>query len=426
MVLLAFLLVFSLAFLGQAKNLVIPGPDSDHKYKPAIASFSLTDISRKDPWDTNSDRKIALTVFMPVPEKACTECALPYMPDQTAKISNEQFFGDKNKGVFEKMQIHGCCSSSASIDAAKLPVLVIDGQTDTSRFMYTNLARYVAANNVAVVLLDHPHDSSIVEFEDKSVAYNSGRTALSSFSPLTAWNSTVTNALDIRVKDTQFALTSLTSQTLLERVFSNVKFTSGLDITSYAIAGHALGGTVATSLGTSDSRALFSINLSGSSPPLVSKTPKPVYFIGRQNFLRDNDINWPTSWQYLTGPATEFDLQESEVMDFTDLSVIMELAASDGMKGLAGSGLGRQGVWANHALRCFVEGIVKDGMGIGDGKSLSHCVRLFGDERMVPYAARHAPKAGKGLGGGKGVGVIDVGDKTSGAVSSRKWRRWFF
>ncbi|KAH7080852.1 hypothetical protein FB567DRAFT_606213 [Paraphoma chrysanthemicola] len=410
MALLSVFLVLLLAFLGQAKNLVIPGPDSDHKYKPAIASFSLTDTSRKDPWDKN-DRKIAVTLLMPVPVNACKECALPYMPDQTAKISNEQFFGDKKKGVFEKIQIQGCCSSSESIDAAKLPVLVIDGQTDTSRLMYTNLAQYVAANNVAVVLVDHPHDSSIVEFEDKSVAYNSGRTGLSSFSPLTAWNSTVTNALDIRVRDIQFALTSLASQELLARVFPNVKFTSALNTASYAIAGHALGGTVATSLGTSDPRVLLSINLSGSSPPLTSKTSKPVFFIGRQNFLRDNDINWPTSWQYLTGPATEFDLQESELMDFTDLSVIMELAATDGMKGLAGAGLGKQGVWANHALRCFVEGIVKDELDIGDGKSLSH--------------SRLAPRAGKSVDGAKGVGVIDGGDKESGASSSRKWRRWF-
>lgn len=420
MAVLALLLVLLLAFLGhidgvRAKNILMPAPDAEHKYKSAVASFSLVDFSRKDPWDTAENRKIMLTIFMPIPEKSCSECAVPYMPDQTAKINNEQFLGDRNKGVFEQMQYKACCSASGTIDAAKIPLVLVDGHTDTSRLVYSNLARYVAANNVVVVLIDHPHDSSIVEFEDKSIAYNSGRTSLSNLSPLTSWNATVTKAIDIRIQDIKFALTSLADLSLLTRSFSAVKFSSALSTSSYAIVGHGLGGTVATQLGVADPRVRFSINLSGSAPPITQNTAAPVYFIGRENFLRDNDINWPAAWPHLTGPATEFDLQDSEIMDFTDASVVLELAQREGgMAGLQAKGLGKQGVWANHAVKCFVEGIVKDELK-GDGKAVSNCVRIFGDERMVPYAARLKPKIEP---------TVTPGDKESGAASLR-WRRWF-
>ncbi|KAF2026239.1 hypothetical protein EK21DRAFT_116026 [Setomelanomma holmii] len=415
MALLSLLTVLLLAFVGHvplvyAKNIVIPGPDSEHKYKPAVASFSLNDQSRKDAWDTADNRKIMVSVFMPIPEKFCTECALPYMPDQTAKISNDQFFGDKNKGVFEPMQYKACCGASGSVDVSKLSVVVIDPHTDTSRLLYANLARFVSANNVVVVLIDHPHDSSIVEFEDKSIAYNSDRTGLSNFSPLTTWNETVRRAVDIRVKDINLALDSLSDPATLIRAFPSIKFTSGLDTSAYGIVGHGLGGTVATTLGTSDPRAQFSINLSGSSGPLTTKTKRPTYFLGRQNFVRDADINWPEAWKHLIGPATEFDLQNSEIMDFTDLPVIIELGKSqDGAKDLKPKAgiVGGQGAWGNHAVVCFVEGIIKQEFRIDD-KAVSNCIWIFGDERMVPYAARLAPQA-----------FVEQEAKKSGAMSRR-------
>jgi hypothetical protein len=163
---LSILVVVLLAFFGQSNGLLIPGPDSEHKYNSAVADFALTDTSRKDPWD-GGDRKIMVSLFMSVPGSSCSsECERPYMPGFTAKIANEQFFGDKGKGVFEKVAYKTCCAAKQAVDASRIPVVVVNGQTDTSRLMYANLARYIAANNIAVALLDHPHDSSVTEFPD--------------------------------------------------------------------------------------------------------------------------------------------------------------------------------------------------------------------------------------------------------------------
>jgi hypothetical protein len=382
---LTLLLVVLLAFFSQVHSILIPAPDSEHKFKSAVAEFLLVDNKRKDSHSIDDDRKIMVSLFMPIPVSDCThECDHAYMGKVTAKIANNQTLGDPNNGVFEKMKYTVCCGSSKPIDASNIPVVVLEPHTDTSRLLYANLARYMTANNVAVVLIDHPHDSSVVEFSDTDVVFNSGATGLSNFSPLTAWNSTVTNAIDIRIQDIFMALERVQDANLLTRYFgSNFNFSSGLNISSYSIVGHGLGGTVATQLSISDHRVRLSINLSGSAPPLDHNIASSVYFIGRANFKRDDDINWPQTWKHLTGPSTEFDLADSEIMDFTDLPIVIDATGNSKLKGI---GLGNSGPWDNHAVKCFVEGILRDQLH-GETGAVSHCIQLFGD-RMVPYMAK--------------------------------------
>jgi hypothetical protein len=379
------LLIILLALFSQVKGVLIPGPDSKHKYTSAVAEFSLVDSTRKDPWATTENRKIMVSLFMPVPVSSCTnECEHPYMGREAAKIANNQFLGGTNMGVFEKMGYTVCCSTNQPIDVSEIPVVVLEPHTDTSRLMYATLARYMTANNVAVILLDHPHDSVVVEFKDSPIAWNSGATGLSNFSPLTAWNSTVTNAIAIRIQDINLALTALQDTNLLTHSFPSIYFTNTLNTSTYSIVGHGLGGTVATTLSTTDPRVRFSINLSGSAPLLDHNTSAPIYFLGRTDFRRENDINWPNTWTQLTGPATEFDLHDSDIMDFTDLSTIVDLARKEaGFTGLKGNGLGSTGPLGNDAVKCIVEAYIRDHLK-GEMGTLSNCVRIFGT-RMVPY-----------------------------------------
>jgi hypothetical protein len=389
-----------LAFYSQVvHSVLIPGPDNGHKYKSAVAEFALTDTARKDPHAEGEDREIMVSLFMPIPVTSCTgECQHTYMPSTVAKIANNQTLGNYNNSVFEKMAYAVCCSSYRPIDASKIPVVVLEPHTDTSRLLYSNLARYMTANNVAVVLLDHPYDSSIVEFHDGRIVYQAGATGLSNFSPLTAWNATVTSAIDIRIADIEFALSALTDPSILATNFPKIQFTGALDTSKYSIVGHGLGGTVATSLSSSSDRVFLSINLSGSPPPLNHTISTPTFLLGRSDFRRTDDILWPSSWPFLTGPATEFDLADSGIMDFTDLPIVIEVS---GVKGLKGKGLGNSGPWANHAVKCFVEGILRDNVH-GETGAVHDCVRIF-EERMFPYMV------------GRRMDVV----KRSGAVSRR-------
>jgi len=343
-----------------------------------------------------------------------------YMPPQTAKIANEQFIegNERDAGVFEAMTYSSCISSSSGGggDVSKVPVVVLEPHVDTSRLMYSTMARYIAANGAAVVVIDHPGDASIVQFtssrtRDLEIVYNSGTVPLSNLSPITEHNQTVESAVSTRISDIAFTLSQINSTSLLTRQFPSLHFTGSLNTESYGIIGHGLGGTVATSLslfptllsGTksptpNSSTTAFSINLSGTPPLLNTSTTNttntPLLFFGRSDFRREHDINWPTTWSHLTGPATEFDLDDSAIFDASDLPLVMELAREEGGKTAAvGKGLsGNRPAEGARAVICFLENTVKEMMGLeGQGRNVGDCIRMF--EGVRPY-----PGYGKGKG----------------------------
>ncbi|KNG44477.1 hypothetical protein DDE82_000400 [Stemphylium lycopersici] len=393
---LTLIIVLALGFSGSSNAIQIPGADDNHKYKVAVTHFPLTDTAHKDPYHPTEDRRVMVSLFMPIPKNSCSlECETTYMPPQTAKIANEQFVvgGKRDAGVFEEMSYKVCCRSTDKIDASKIPVVVLEPHVDTSRLLYSTMARFISANGAVVVMIDHPGDTSIVEFTSSrkrglDTVYNSGTVPLSNMSPLTNWNSTVETAITTRKSDISFTLSQINTSAFLQRQFPSFSFTSALNTNTYGIIGHGLGGSVATSLGTSSSAAtVFSINLSGTPPLLASDVRNsPLFFFGREDFRRENDIHWPTTWSHLTGHATEFDLDDSAIFDVSDLPKIIELARNEGGKeGVAGKGLsGYAPVQGAQAITCFVENIVKMQFRLeGQGQDLSGCVRIFGG--VVPY-----------------------------------------
>lgn len=383
--LLGVVVVVLLASLGRGDPATIPTPFfGNHTHNAAVAHINVFDQSREDPW-TGEKRIFRVSLFMPIPKEHCTNnCTHTYMPEQTARICNEQFAGEYESGIFYIMSMKVCCGANARLDASKTPVVVIEPHTDTTRFLYSSMAQHLSANGVAVLLMDHPRDTSIVEFPDQPIIYNSGSTPLSNFSPLTEWNSTITNALDIRTKDIDSALQLISSPDILTKYFPNIAYVNNLDTSTYSIIGHGFGGTLATQLSIlQPARVRFSINLSGSAPPLDTPTSSTIYFLGRTNFRREHDIHWPATWTHLTGRATEFDLSDSDIMDFTDIPLVVEIAKYyTGWKNINARGVGNSGPWGHEAMKCFVEGITKkEILGYLDG--IEACVRDFGN--MVPY-----------------------------------------
>ncbi|CAE7030237.1 hypothetical protein HRS9139_04864 [Pyrenophora teres f. teres] len=400
----ALLGVFAVLF-SNVHAISVPGADNRHDYKVAVTHFALTNTGVKDPYHPTEDRRVMASLFMPIPKDSCSkECTEPYMPPMTAAIANEQFIagGKRNIGVFESMDYKVCCGSSATIDASNIPVVVLEPNVDTSRLLYSTMARFISANGVAVVLIDHPGDASIVQFPPSTSrvrratttdVYNSGTVPLSNFSPLTSWNSTITTALLVRQTDISFVLAHITSSpSFLPTHFPALAFSTPLNTSSYGIIGHGLGGTLATSLSLSNtSTTRFSINLSGSAPPLTKPVANsPLWFFGRSPaFRREHDINWGRTWLHLAGRiATEFDAVDAGVFDMSDLPVIVELAQNEGGKGAAVVGRGISGggnaVQVQHGVLCFVENVVKGALGReGQGVGVQDCVRMFAG--VVPY-----------------------------------------
>ncbi|KAF7572575.1 Atrophin-1 multi-domain protein [Pyrenophora tritici-repentis] len=343
----ALLSVVAVLFTKHAHAVTVPGADDRHNYKVAVSHFALTNTGVKDVYHPTEDRRVMASLFMPIAKNSCSkECTEPYMPSMTAAIANEQFIvgGKRDIGVFETMDYKVCCASSVTIDASKIPVVILEPNVDTSRLLYSTMARFISANGVAVVLIDHPGDSSIVQFTPSTTSrvcraaasdvYNSGTVSLSNFTPLTSWNATIATALSVRETDIAFVMSQLGDSSFLPRQFPYFTFSAALNTTSYGAVGHGLGGTLATSLSVyNTSTTRFSINLSGAAPPLTTPVVNtPLFFFGRSpSFRRENALNWAATWQQLRGRiSTEYDVVDADVFDMSDLPVIVELAQNEG------------------------------------------------------------------------------------------------
>jgi hypothetical protein len=380
--------IILVALVDPSSAVIIPDPDSLHEYRVAVANFPLTNAAQRDPYAPTLDRKLSVSLFMPVRKADCTaNCETLYMPVDTARTSNAQFFGDTSSGVFERMKYQACCGSSGVIDASKYPIVFLESQVGTSRFLYSTLARFISANGMAVVLVDHPYDASIDQYESYGLSEirNNGSVNLDPFTAFTSWNETVTKAIDTRIQDINFVLQQLQDISLLQRQFPSLKFNTTFDNSSYTVVGHGLGGTTATKLSTLDPRVRFSINLSGSAPLLQQPTSADIYFFGRSDFRRENDIHWPATWKNLAGKATEWDLKDAGIFDFSDLPWIVDLARKDeGMTIESVKGLQGLGPWGFHITACFLEGYMKTELAVPkDFFAVSKCVGMF--PQMVPY-----------------------------------------
>lgn len=374
--------------LPRSHGFMLPDPHpEDIKWVSVAATqFSLVDESRKDPWHPDENRKLMVDLFLPLNATLTTNnCSNLYMPDQTARFSNGQFFGDERANVFEQAIFHSGCRTSEVLEGKNLPIVFLEPGVGVTRLIYRQLARQMSSVGFAVVTIDHPYDASIVEFDKASgfeSIFNNGTITLDPYEPIKEWNATMTKVINTRVADIKFVLEQLKPASTLERQFPDFTFGSPLDIDSYTIVGHGVGGTVATWLSISDPRARFSINLSGSAPLLKTPTEASIYFFGREGYRRENDIHWKDSWKYLHGKATEWDMMKAGQMDMSDLPFIADFAKKELGKDVKGKGMGAIGPNGFHITSCFVEAYLRTELR-GERTRIGNCVRLFPD--MVPY-----------------------------------------
>lgn len=355
----------------------VPAPD-DKDWLVAHHRSSVVDSSRKDPFDPSEDRKLAFSLFVPVYNRDCTKnCSEQYMPDQTAKVSNLQFFGNESANVFDKLLFNSCCNSSKEVNVEDYPVIVFEPTVGTSRHIYTQLARQLSANGAAVVTIDHPYDASIVEFDDsddKRAIVNNGTVPMDPFQVNNQWNDTTTKTIDTRMADIDFVIDHIGKADILGKFWPDIKFTPSLNTTVYYMIGHGLGGTVATTIAARRARVRWSINISGSVPIFLGDVKDYIVFFGRDDYKREDDSNWMESWKRFVGPTVEWDFMKYGHMSFTDLPLIVQFVNPD----LKAKGLKEHGIGAYTANSCFLEAYLRDTI-LGESGQLTKCLNVFKD-----------------------------------------------
>ncbi|KAF1998380.1 hypothetical protein P154DRAFT_404472, partial [Amniculicola lignicola CBS 123094] len=306
-------------------------------FKVAISHLAFSNSQVMDTLAPNqTPRKVMTTLFFPINATSCTNtCSFPYMSTPISNITTRQFSKSATSTSpamdIASMQFRACCVNNRALQPKKYGLVILEPGFGTSRLMYGAIANEIASHGHAVITIDHPYDANIVEYTTTSEnTFISNSIPLDPFSPNNAWNDTISKVVQTRVTDIQFVLKSLENQDVADQYFAPhnyiKSFASGFDMSKIGIVGHGLGGTVATRMAILDPKFRVSINMDGSPPPLSSDTTAPIVFFGRKDHRREHDELWKRAWPHLKGEkATEFDMKNGGVFDYSDLPLIANL-----------------------------------------------------------------------------------------------------
>ncbi|KAF2715766.1 hypothetical protein K504DRAFT_457904 [Pleomassaria siparia CBS 279.74] len=315
------MLLFFLVGLIQASVVRLPSPVTEKNYyhETMVTHLDLTDPNTPDDLNPALNRKMQISLFYPILGSWCSvTCGFPYMPAVASSFTSKQFLGANNT-YFDSFEFTACCAApDHKHDPGKVPLLILDPAVGTSRHVYGILAQRIASGGTAVVTIDHPHDTSVIQFENGDTVQ--GSVQLNPFVAINPWNATVDNALTARTADIKYVLSQLAVVDVVKKLLPSLNVQHAFKTDSFGIAGHGLGGTVATYFGVSDNRTAVSINIDGTPPLLTQNTTKNFVFFGRDpGARREDDIHWNSTWNHIFGQKTAYNLQKGDVFDFTDL-----------------------------------------------------------------------------------------------------------
>ncbi|KAG9200387.1 hypothetical protein G6514_007059 [Epicoccum nigrum] len=373
----------------------IPPSNDSYPYKVSVAHFETLGTVASDPLTyrpTSAREPIQMSLFLPVPKADCVaECGKLYMPADIA-CSAEKLFFKECKNVFSRIRYKYCCSSHKAIDAINFPLVFMEPQAGISRFLYTTLARYISANGMAVVLIDHrnvTHWDSFTDFPiwgdmtvNRTVEHPEPGLPTDEYAEL------YRRGIDIFM-----VVTALQDISLLSRHFPAFNFNTPIGTNRFGIVGHGVGGSVGTQIAAFSHRCHTSINLSGAAPKVSNPascmdhvaTPGTIYFFGRSDYNRDTNVVWEATLEAWGNKAVEYDLQSAGLFDYSDLPLIVDLARKNagieikGVNGLRDT-LGPLGF---HVTACYVEAILKNEL-IQPGNYVEECQSMF--YQMQPHS----------------------------------------
>jgi len=192
------LLVLAAVPLGQ--GILLPKPGGS--FKVSLTHSQLIDTHRLDPWglDTIEYRRVMVSRFDPITPKTCRQIIVPYMTPVVAATEDE-ILGpyDWPLHILDKMEIAVCDPKKGKVK--KAPTVLFSPGMNTTKSFYSALAIEVASRGYSVITIDHPFETDVVEFPDKTIAYGGHGSSK---------NLTFVNfALEVRAKDISFVLDAM-------------------------------------------------------------------------------------------------------------------------------------------------------------------------------------------------------------------------
>lgn len=172
--------------------------------------------------------------------------------------------------------------------------------------MCTNLA----SQGYNVITVEEPGQVGVLTYADGHVQY-------ADLDAIESDDEAITAAVDVRVADLNFVLTTLSSPSF-RASHPNIQ----LNTSKVAIFGHSLGGAASLAGIVNNTRYLGGADLDGAiyGGPLTHTTTKPFMIFASSGHNQSLAItNWATAWKNLLGWRVQLELNDSVHYSFTDL-----------------------------------------------------------------------------------------------------------
>lgn len=313
-------------------RLVPPEPTGPHAV--GRVDLHLVDGDRGHPWAEGVEqRELMVTLWYPAEDGGGERAR--YVPDAVADVlagQLEQVGLSRGAVDFAGSSTNAVDGADVAADAGALPVLLYSPGFNQSRHQAVAHLEELASQGYAVAAVDHPHETSAVEFPDGRVVRDSvpGGDA-----------STLRSALRTRVADLRLVLDAV-----VELADGGNPDAAGrplpeglgeaLDPERVGVFGHSAGGLAAAEVMLDDDRVDAGADLDGSiayhigdedwAEAALRGVDRPFLLFGagrsgpegKPHTSRDAP-DWRMFREASTGPVLELHLPEGEHMSFTDL-----------------------------------------------------------------------------------------------------------
>lgn len=321
-------ILITILLLGIGRTIakvIIPQPIGP--YGVSLIDAQVIDKSRRDPYTNASARIIPFTVISPAgPAGRCNITIHPYMPDATASFwetslpsPTEGFnLSISFNNTFTQTELSLCKPVPAQQN--EYPVILFSPALGNSREFYHIMCTNLASQGYNVITVEEPGQVGVLTYADGHVQY-------ADLDAIESDDEAITAAVDVRVADLNFVLTTLSSPSF-RASHPNIQ----LNTSKVAIFGHSLGGAASLAGIVNNTRYLGGADLDGAiyGGPLTHTTTKPFMIFASSGHNQSLAItNWATAWKNLLGWRVQLELNDSVHYSFTDLPFLLETLGLD-------------------------------------------------------------------------------------------------
>lgn len=251
--------LFLVLLLGLSIYLQLELPEPTGPYAVGRTIFRWMDLARPEVMtsDANDVREVMALVWYPAIQGTGGNAG--YFPDiakvgSTLSASGEVTSWEVTGLRFIRSDSH--LHAQPVTDQGPFPVVVLLPGNATNIEFYSSLAGEIASHGYIVVGINHPYDVPAVQLADGSVApYDRDQWSLDA----AAHQAYITERHTVKVEDTLFVMDQLTRM----NTDAGSPLVGLLNLDAVAVAGHSLGGLVASDACKADARFKACINFDG-------------------------------------------------------------------------------------------------------------------------------------------------------------------